>query len=186
MSVFIFHIGIDSVIVSLSYQYMQWVYEESLRHICNFFIKVNPEYFIFSYHDFTTVKKNSFLSIQVWIPTCNNRGMEVYYVESSSLTFLDVSQCRGFYLKRVRTPNLLHLRIARRPWQKNLPLQQSPHLPCMCSVLSSGAPKLQYINGHRLESENLHLPSEELTSLMTIICCCLQHKRSNGIEVYGM
>lgn len=112
--------------------------------------------------------------------------MAVYYVESTSLTFLDVSQCRGFYLKRVNTPNLLHLRIARQPWQKSFIQQPSPQLPCMCSVLSAGAPKLQYINGHRLESDSWCPPSEELTSLMAVICCCLQHKRNNGIEMYGM
>ncbi|CAG5125730.1 unnamed protein product [Candidula unifasciata] len=126
------------------------------------------------------------LLLEVWIPTCNNTGMEVYYVESASLTFLDVSQCRGFYLKRISTPNLLHLRIARQPWQKSFMQQLSPQLPCMCSVLSAGAPKLQYINGHRLEPDSWQPPTEELTSLMAVICCCLQHKRNNGIEMYGM
>lgn len=123
---------------------------------------------------------------QVWIPTCNDKGMQVYHVESTSLTFLDVSQCRGFYLKTLHTPSLLHLRIARWPLHKNFIQQQSPHLPCMYSVLSSGAPKLQDINGHHLGTENLYLPSEDLNSLMSVVCCCVKHNKNSGIEMYGM
>ena len=131
-------------------------------------------------------RKTTFSHLQVWIPTSNNRGMEVYCVESSSLTFLDISQCRGFYIRKLNTPNLLNLRIARRPWLKMLLQTQAPHLPCVCSVLQEGAPQVQEINGFHLERNSLIHPTEELSTLMNTICCCVIHKMVSGIEMYGM
>lgn len=126
------------------------------------------------------------LLLEVWIPSSNNRGMEVYCVKSFSLTFLDVSQCRGFYIKKLNTPNLINLRIACRPLLKILLQTQSPFLPCVCTVLLEGAPQLQEINGFHLERNSLVRPNEELSTLMNTLCCCPRHKMVSGIEMYGM
>ncbi|KAK3791055.1 hypothetical protein RRG08_010459 [Elysia crispata] len=145
---------------------------------------------IFTQDHLTMLMKNLVnlkkLLLEVWIPASNNRGMEVYCIESSSLTFLDISQCKGFYIKKLNTPNLLKLRIARRPWLKMLLQTQSPFLPCVCTVLQDGAPELQEINGFHLERNSLSHPTDELSTLMNTICCCLRHKMVSGIEMYGM
>ncbi|GFS02153.1 hypothetical protein ElyMa_002856600 [Elysia marginata] len=126
------------------------------------------------------------LLLEVWIPSTNNRGVDVYCIRSSSLTFLDVSQCRGFYIKKLITPNLLNLRIACRPMLKILLQTHSPFLPCVCTVLLEGAPRLQEINGFHLERNSLLYPNDDLGTLMNTICCCPRHNMISGIEMYGM
>ncbi|CAL1531732.1 unnamed protein product [Lymnaea stagnalis] len=123
------------------------------------------------------------LLLEVWIP---NQIMGVYCIESTSLFFLDVSQCRGFYLNRLNTPNLLQLRLATNSLQRNYFQRQSPQLPCMYTVLSAGAPKLEEINGHHFGIESSEHPSEEMCNLLGTLCCCLQHARIGGIEMYGL
>ncbi|GFO42040.1 Zinc finger protein 62 homolog isoform x2 [Plakobranchus ocellatus] len=145
---------------------------------------------IFTQHHLTVLMKSLVnlkkLLLEVWIPSCNNGGMEVYCIASSSLTFLDISQCRGFYIKNLNTPNLLNLRMARRPWRQILLQSQTLHLPCLCAVLLEGAPQIQEINGFHLERHSLMQPPEELSTLMNTVCCCVRHRTVSGIEMYGM
>lgn len=120
------------------------------------------------------------LLLEVWIPT----RIKAFSIESVSLTYLDLSQCRGFYLGSVRTPSLIQLKMVRQAWNNTIIWQQMAPVSCLLTVLASGAPKVVNINGQVLNSDWANHPPEQLHSLMYTICCCTTHK--NGSSIGGI
>lgn len=142
---------------------------------------VLEKYFVFQRLDqdllsrlFTGLPSLERLMLEVWTPS--GRGLIKYHIQSESLRYLDISQSRGFYLQNVWLPNLRQFYVARHPW--NGPLIQADQiiLPCLYGTLTTGAPKLEKLNGHVLHADwrcNLYPDLEEA---LKAVCSCRQHK----------
>lgn len=103
------------------------------------------------------------LLIEVWMSTTNTRQ---YTITSASLKYLDLSQCRGFYLQSVDLPSLEVLKIEGHTSQSNV-----LNAPCLFDILCKGAPKLRRINNISLE----HDSSSEVEHVLRCVCPCRKH-----------
>jgi hypothetical protein len=117
------------------------------------------------------------LAIEVYIPS--GRGMQVYsFAHMLHLTYLDISQCRGFYLGSLDAPSLRIIKLSRHPWNGPLISADSMLLPCLYRVLCCGTPAIRQLNEHTLQpcwSETVY---PELESILQVVCSCRNHKRS--------
>lgn len=83
----------------------------------------------------------------------SSNPVELFSISSPTLKYLDISQCRGFYVGRVNLPSLQLLRI---------PISNPPpvglDLPCIMHILREGAPALQQINNITLAADDVAAP----------------------------
>lgn len=114
------------------------------------------------------------LVLEVWTPSAH--GLILYNINSASLEHLDISRCRGFYVKKVQLPNVREFRVARHPWNGPLVSADSINIPCLYQMLSQGAPKLQKINDHTLDADWASVPNPALETVMKSVCSCRKHK----------
>lgn len=114
------------------------------------------------------------LILEVWTPS--GRGLIFYHLTSASLEYLDVSQCRGFYLGTVNLPRVQVFKISRHPWNGPLVSADSVNVPCVYEVLCEGAPALRQLNEHTLRPDWRDNPYEELDVVLKAICSCRVHK----------
>ena len=115
------------------------------------------------------------LVLEVWTPT--GQGLQLYHINTPDLQYLDVSQCRGFYIGSVDLPSLKVFKISRHPWNGPLLSQDSANIPCIYDVLRKGAPKLKVINGHHLHATWRYQTYPDLDDILQEECSCAKHKR---------
>ena len=116
------------------------------------------------------------LQIEAWTPS--GRGLQCYSLIHLNLRYLDISQCHGFYLSQVMLPALQVFKVARHPWSGPLTSSDNYNLPCLNVVLAQGAPSLQQINGHVLQSSWSDSSYPQLEEVLTLSCSCRVHSRS--------
>lgn len=114
------------------------------------------------------------LMLEVWTPS--GHGLVFFQLVSKTIEYLDVSQSRGFYLNAVHLPKLKTLRIARHPWNGPLVLADRINVPCIYDVLVEGAPNLERINEHYLESSWRDVKYKTLEEVLKSVCSCRRHK----------
>ncbi|KAK3096826.1 hypothetical protein FSP39_003716 [Pinctada imbricata] len=114
------------------------------------------------------------LMLEIWSPS--GEGMILYHLSSQSLQYLDISQCRGFYLQSVNLPRLERLQIARPAWNGPLIFRGQLHFPCLYDILVQGSPSLRKINEHYLESNWRRMCYPTLDEALKSICSCKRHK----------
>lgn len=115
------------------------------------------------------------LVLEIWTPS--GYGFLGYDIRSESLEFIDVSQCRGFYINRVELENVKVFKVSRHSWKGPLAMKRDNSLPCLYQVLCEGAPRLQRINDHDLEPHWREHVYDELESVLRTICSCHLHQR---------
>ncbi|XP_013407918.1 uncharacterized protein LOC106171930 [Lingula anatina] len=113
------------------------------------------------------------LVLEVWIP----ERLWPYEMTSESLQHLDISQCRGFCLKKVNMPNLETFRVTLFPTGDSSILIPDT-FPCLHDVLVQGAPELKSINGLKLPNDWKLEISPQMESLYRTVCPCIRHKPS--------
>ncbi|ELU06028.1 hypothetical protein CAPTEDRAFT_168270 [Capitella teleta] len=114
------------------------------------------------------------LILEVWTPS--GRGLLFFHLASASLEYIDVSQCRGFYVGSVSLPKVTVFKISRHPWNGPLVVADSITVPCIYEVLCEGAPNLRQLNEHTLRADWRESPYEELDVVLKAICSCRVHK----------
>jgi hypothetical protein len=114
------------------------------------------------------------LILEVWTPS--GRGLLFFRLSSNSLEYLDVSQCRGFYVGSVNLPKVTVFKISRHPWNGPLVAADSITVPCIYEVLCEGAPNLRQLNEHTLRPDWRETSYEELDVVLKAICSCRVHK----------
>ena len=114
------------------------------------------------------------LILEVWTPS--GPGLQFYTMHSQSLQYLDISQCRGFYLHSVKLPALQVFKISRHPWNGPLISADMISIPCIYRVLCEGSPDLRQINEHVLKPDWRHNLYEELQVVFKSVCSCREHK----------
>ena len=116
------------------------------------------------------------LIMEVWTPS--GRGLLLFRISSPRLRYLDVSQCRGFYLKELSAANLHVFKVARHPWNGPLTCADSLYIPCLYDVLRLGTPRLRQLNEHTLQPD-WHVDTyPELEVVLKAVCSCRRHKSS--------
>lgn len=112
-------------------------------------------------------------------------GFLFYDLASPTLTYLDVSACRGVYLSVLALPRLRVIRVARHPMTFNIGGTSEGGwgvggaggvAPCMHAVLCAGTPSLERINDHVLRSDWMVEVYPELEAVLSAVCSCQQHK----------
>ena len=116
------------------------------------------------------------LVLEVW--TANAQGVELYDMTSQNLTYLDVSQCRGFYLDSVNLPNVTVFKMNRYPWNGHLVCPDRVNIRCVYDVLCTGTPSLKQLNEHTLHSDWKYCVYPELETVLRAVCSCQKHKSS--------
>jgi len=114
------------------------------------------------------------LILEVWTPSA--KGLVLYKINSPNLSYLDISQCRGFYLAEINTPNLEVFKVGRQPWNGPLTAASEVHIPCLQTLLAEGAPNLQQINEHALQPGWQEVAYEEFDTVLRATCSCRKHK----------
>ncbi len=114
------------------------------------------------------------LILEIWTPS--GRGMLLYTVKAENLEYLDISQCRGFYLRELDMPKVKIFKMSRHPWNGPLVTSDSIYIPCVYDVLRDGAPNLTQINEHLLQPDWRDCVSQELETVLGSICSCREHK----------
>lgn len=114
------------------------------------------------------------LTLEVWTPS--GYGLLMYSVDADNLQYLDISQCRGFYLQSLYAPSLEVFRINRHSWSGPLSNVDSVDVPCVHHVLREGAPDLIQINDHILHPDWRENVYPELATILNAVCSCRQHK----------
>ena len=117
------------------------------------------------------------LMLEVWTPSAP--GLQLYNITSKALQYLDISQCRGFYLQSLHTPQLEVFKLSRHPFSG--PLISSPdgmNIPCVYHVIREGCPQLKQINEHILSRDWRLMIYPELQVVLAAVCACRQHKSS--------
>lgn len=115
------------------------------------------------------------LILEVWTPSA--KGLVLYHIKSPILRYLDISQCRGFYLESLDTPELQVFKVGRHPWNGPLTSANDVNIPCLHRLLASGAPNLQQLNEHTLQPGWQEVEYEELEVVLKAICSCRKHKK---------
>ncbi|KAK3604722.1 hypothetical protein CHS0354_018962 [Potamilus streckersoni] len=119
------------------------------------------------------------LMLQVWIPF--GQGFVMFSITSRSLEYLDVSQCRGFYIKHINTPNLTQFRVSRHPWEESLFFRNQRNIPCLYDILLEGAPDLVKLNDHYLKNNWKEIKYNQLQEILKGFCSCRQHKTERAL-----
>ena len=114
------------------------------------------------------------LILEVWTPS--GRGLQFYNLRSQSLEYLDVSQCRGFYLGDVDLPKVTVFKISRHPWNGPLVTADNINVPCVYEVLAEGVPELRQLNEHTLRPDWKENTYDELDVVLKAVCSCRSHK----------
>lgn len=112
--------------------------------------------------------------LEVWSPS--GLGLSLYTVSSKSLVYLDISQSRGFYLRKLDMPKLETFRVLRHPWNGPFVTSDKVNIPCLYKVLVSGAPNLVKINDHYLEEGWKEFCYPRLDEVLRTVCSCRLHK----------
>lgn len=112
------------------------------------------------------------LVLEIWTPSSSD--MYRYSIVSPSLKYLDLSQCRGFYLQSVDLPQLEVFIDERKPWNGPLTFPSQINLPCIGGILRHGAPRLARINTSIITS----MDDVIVESVLKSICPCRYHKSS--------
>lgn len=115
------------------------------------------------------------LQIEAWTPS--GRGLQCYSLAHPYLRYLDISQCHGFYLSQVSLPALQVFKVARHPWSGPLTSSDNCQLPCLFMVFGQGAPSLQRINDHVLQTSWADGPCDQLENVLLSACSCRLHSR---------
>ena len=115
--------------------------------------------------------------LEVYIPS--GRGMQMYSISGpSNLVYLDISQCRGFYLGSLAIPSLRVIKVGRHPWNGPLITADSVQLPCLYPILCLGTPFITQLNEHTLMPSWSEMPYAELENVLQQVCSCRNHKRT--------
>lgn len=114
------------------------------------------------------------LMLEIWTPS--GVGMTKYDLSSESLEFLDVSQCRGFYLRSLTMPRLKRFRVARHPWNGPMVFPARLNIPCLYDILCLGTPRLMKINDHYLKENWKNSCHGRLDEVFKSVCSCRKHK----------
>lgn len=132
-----------------------------------------------SFHGYNQKCLMLHFSVQVWTPS--GQGLIKYSMQSHSLEFLDISQCRGFYLQALLMPALRRIRVVRRPWNGPLVLSEVQNLPCLHGLLAEGTPNLRKLNEHYLQENWRWQSYPALEDALRDVCACSKHKTSWGV-----
>ena len=119
------------------------------------------------------------LILEVWSPSV--KGVNFYTIKSPTLPYLDITQCRGFYISHVDLPSLKVFQVGLcHPLKGPLTCSQnSVNIPCIYQVLVEGAPKLKRINEHTLLPRWRWDIYPELQLVLEAVCSCRHHKNKN-------
>jgi len=153
----------------------------SLSQLKNLHTLVLEKYFVFQALSqssldelFTTLPDLKRLILEIWTPS--GKGLQFYNVDAPNLVYLDVSQSRGFYLKRLNLPSLEVFKVARHPWTGPLTCVDTLDIPCVYTILVEGAPALKQLNEHLLKPEWKSEIYSELETVLNSVCSCRKHK----------
>ncbi|KAL3866123.1 hypothetical protein ACJMK2_043454 [Sinanodonta woodiana] len=142
---------------------------------------VLEKYFVFQYLSQTLLDKLlsglshlKRLMLEVWTPC--GQGLVMFSITSKSLEYLDITQCRGFYIEHLNTPHLTQFRVARHPWNGPLVIAEQLNIPCLHDILLEGAPDLVKLNDHDLKSNWMEIKYSQLQEILKGVCSCRMHK----------
>ena len=116
------------------------------------------------------------LILEVW--TASGRGLQLYSLRSDNLRELDISQCKGFYIRDMRLPNIEVLKMSRRPCYGPLMCSDGTRVPCIYEVLCEGTDRLRQLNEHVLRPDWRDNIYDELNTVLRAVCSCPVHKSS--------
>lgn len=117
------------------------------------------------------------LILEVWTPS--GKGLTFYTIKSPSLPYLDITQCRGFYISQIDLPSLEVFKVGPcHPLKGALACTQNIQIPCIYQVLVQGAPRLRRINEHTLLPKWRWATYPELQLVLEAVCSCRQHKKN--------
>ncbi|KAK3609101.1 hypothetical protein CHS0354_015660 [Potamilus streckersoni] len=119
------------------------------------------------------------LMLKVW--TQSEQGFVMFSITSRSLEYLDVSQCLGFYIEHINTPNLTQFHVARYPWEEFLLFRNQRNIPCLYDILLEGAPALVKLNDHDLMNIWKEIKYSHLQEILKGVCSCRQHKTERAL-----
>lgn len=121
------------------------------------------------------------LILEVWTPS--GKGVNFYTIRSPTLPFLDITQCRGFYISHVDLPSLREFKVGLcHPLKGSLTCAafgNPVNIPCIYQVLVAGAPKLERINELTLLRKWRHTIYPELQLVLEAVCACPLHKNKD-------
>lgn len=156
---------------------------EALARLSKLEVLVLEKYFVFQSLEqsaldalFQNVTSLRHLVLEVWTPT--GRGLVLYSIKSDHLEYLDVSQCRGFYIQDVHLPNVKVFKVSRHHWTGPLVNPDNLRVPCVYHVLRQGAPNLVQVNEHVLHKDWRDTIYPELDIILKAVCSCSEHKTS--------
>ncbi|KAK3609100.1 hypothetical protein CHS0354_015659 [Potamilus streckersoni] len=154
---------------------------ESLLRLKQLHSLVLEKYFVFQYLSQILLDKLlsgllnlKRLMLEVWTPS--GQGLLMFSITSRSLEYLDVSQCRGFYIEHINTPNLTQFHVARHSWNGPLVIAEQLNIPCLHDILLEGAPDLVKLNDHYLKNNWMEIKYNQLQEILKGVCSCRQHK----------
>ena len=99
----------------------------------------------------------------------------LFSLSHNSLVHLDLSNCQGFFLKRLSLPRLQTIQLSCRPWQGALMDGEVRAMPCLYSLLCQGTPRLDLINRHKLHGYWQQFSYQELETVFSEVCPCSKH-----------
>lgn len=157
--------SVQSLVMPFNWSYTCMKYFAAMTHLRNLVLKkyilhAEPQQDVLD--GLVHIQSLEKLLIEVWNPSCNKMR---YHIRSPTLKYLDLSQCKGFYLDSVHLPVLEVIK---------LPVPQgrarAPAAPCLCEVLRAGAPLLKLVNRVVLS------PATAASTLMSV-CPSLKHEQ---------
>ena len=129
---------------------------------------------------FHSLPKLRQLTLEVWTPS--GPGLQLYSMAAAQLVYLDISQCRGVFLKSMSAPRLEVFKLSRHPFSG--PLITSPdalHIPCVYDVIRDGCPALKQINEHILSRDWRYMGVyAELQVVLAAVCACHNHRTTDS------
>ena len=117
-------------------------------------------------------------SLEVEVCTPSLSGLQDFSLKSSSLKHLKMSGSKGICFSCLKFPKLTHLEVRMEFYKCPLNVkitQESAKMPCLYSLLRSGAPALKSINNHVLSKMWQHCRCAELESVLVDVCPCVAH-----------
>lgn len=118
------------------------------------------------------------------LSVCLGTGLEItstYRIAARTLEYLNLTGCAGLGIVEVNLPNLTQLWVNQTP-DHNILIENvfcdlsGNSMLCLYEILCVGTPKLQYINGHSLQKDWQTNRYDELESILTRSCPCVNHR----------
>lgn len=151
-------------------------YLTSLKRLRNLTLE---KYFVFQrlnqehLNAISKIKHLERLVLEVWNPSSSD--ISTYNIKSKTLKYLDLSQCRGFFINSLDLPSLEVFVTERKPWNGTLTFTNQLDIRCLQDILAKDTPRLCRINQQEITYNSI-VSDDEISAIFKRLCPCKLHK----------